>query len=158
MTDYQDYDEFPELEILDHVFDSLKANTHLQTRTIEGVEKTTSFFDYITLGDVSQLEGGYTTPVICVFISQVQIESGFRSQEDTIKPVVMIDSAVSASTRREAMKQSKMFASNIAKAIKNVRIDGNITVKVTGQLTLNPKKNNELEEVVIRSILETSNK
>lgn len=158
MTDWQDYDEFPELEILDHVFDSLKANEHLQTRTIEGVVKETSFFDYITLQDVSQLEGGYRAPVICVFSSQLEIDSGFRSQEETEKPIIMIDSAVSASTRREAMRESKKFARNIAQAIKNVRINGNIRVRVTARLTLNPKKNNELEEVVIRSFLETSNK
>jgi hypothetical protein len=160
MTNYLErainYDYQPILDSIDFIYEKLNTNSELQSREIDSLTKTTSFFDYLTLGDLMKREMKYKSPVICVTIGQrIDETQDSRSSKRNIDSVIMIDSAIAAKTRRNAMRESIKFNENICQIIDSNKRNGRMLITVASRIIINPYLNHEsLEEVAIRTIAE----
>jgi hypothetical protein len=154
--EYQDWLFFPTIEIVDYLYSKISNSTHLQTRIIDSIEKTTSFYDYLHFGDIAKREQGYTCPIICVGSPQkADIKQESESQERIGKYLSIVDCAISHRDRRTVYIECFKFSEDIIKVISAYKRDGNLRTRVTQQINFNPYANNDLEEMVIRHIVET---
>ncbi len=150
-----DYLQQPIKEIIKYLIDSLKPNTYLKSRTIEGIARPTTFYDYDNIHSLKKIEGGYITPVMCIYPYSIARQQSLQNVEDKKFPIILIDTSIAASTYREACIQSTEFCEHLSTAIKYLKVWKRMTIVVTDQAILNPFMNKESEdEIAWRTKLE----
>jgi|GEM_PF-6450828 len=147
-----DYNSFPNEDIVNRFHYILSNEPSLQTRVIGGITKPTTFIKDQDIGDLVVLEIALERPLICIKLgSRVDGKSTSNSNNLLIKGLIVVDSSITESTQQLAELASSRLYTNIYQVLFNASHFGNLIISGWTGFQLNSMKSGELYEVSWRT-------
>jgi hypothetical protein len=150
-----DYLDNADKKIIEHLYTKLSRNRVLAIHTVAGRELKTVFAKWETINSVKK-QGDYKGNSLCIHPYSRDLDQDETSASVIIRPMIVIDTTLSAPKYALACENSQIFANQLSVAIKHLENSlKRAIIKVKKQFILEPWGGNETEfSIAWRSILE----